>query len=175
MKDIDFDMGLEFKEPVLLKVPDYDEEGKKHIKIFEVIPLQVEDMYLTVQFAEMQKKVEKIRFESTKDEKSRKKGKGKGKKGKEEDRKIPTVLNPEMVNVSEEEEKFVIEELLPLVDKIVKVGLVDFKTREKVELPQRLRTLQKLMIIAVKIVNVTTETDTPIDLDFRMGEVQKNK
>ena len=166
-------MDLTFKEPELITIPEFV-DGKPIDRVYEILPLSVEDMKMTVQFAELQKEIDAIRAKSNKETVKKAKGR-KPKKPKEPEKSdIPTVLSPNR-NVSEEEEKFVVDKLLPLLVDIVEKGLVDYETQEPIELPRRYKTLPKIMAIAMKIINLTTETNTPVNMDFREIGQPNNK
>ncbi len=173
-------MELTFKEPETITVPIIDEKGKNKDVICEIIPLEVEDMKLTVIFQELQLELDELTY--TKEdlenqvtsllEKSKEKSKNKAviKKRGEQLRK----LTKELRVASIEREKFVIEKLLPTLTNVVDKGLVIFGTEKKFILPSRHRTLPKMMAIAVKILNITTETDTEVDTNFQLGKPQKS-
>lgn len=173
-------MELTFKEPETITVPLIDEKGKNKDVVCEIIPLEVEDMKLTVVFQELQLELDELTYTKTDLEnqiadlvqKSKEKSKNKAviKKRGEQLRK----LTRELREASMVREKFVIEKLLPTLIQVVDKGLIVLGTDEKFILPKRHRTLPKMMAIAVKILNITTETDTEVDTNFQLGKPQKS-
>lgn len=171
-------MELTFKEPDILTVPDY-ENGKRIERKFEIVPLPVDQMKMTVQFQEIQLELDKHQstIKELKDRYATLKNKNEGKKKKEavskqQDRMIHKVIK-ELKEASVARERFIIDVLLPKISEIIKLGLIDFDTGESVTLPKRHQTLPKMMSISMRILDLTTETDKEDDTNFQQGEAQK--
>ena len=166
---------LTFKEPVIIPVPNYDENGKKleEDTLLELIPLPVEDMKMTVGFEELSNGLTKLNHKDTELRKEYQKLINKKNKTKATENKAKKLLDE--VNQSRLEiEKYTINVLLPAIKPIIEKGVVDFKTQKPAELPKRNMTLPKLMSIAMKILDVTTESNrTDDDGNFRKEEQPK--
>lgn len=172
-------MELTFKEPDTIKVPDY-ENGERIDKIFEIIPLPVENMKMTVQFQELQIELDKqqhnIEELREKYDKLLKLQKSKGNKKEavtKAQKKALDKTRTELREATKNREKFIVEELLPAISEIITLGIIDFNTGEPTELPKRHKTLPKMMAIAVRILDLTTETETEVDTNFQKEEPEK--